>query len=202
MAGITGGPDEPTARKPSGAPGVSGGISWYRLDRRPVRAFLRRWTRKEPSRLGSILLGIGSGVAFHVQPALVLVVLGWLVFELWWRRRLRPWAQAGLVTLGMILACLPWGWRTYRTFDAVFFVRSNLGLELRMGNHDGAAARGAAHSSADLSSHLLLGGLHAPVPGTHGLDLSFTGRCAGPATAGTGTLIPTPIPLDPGTHRL
>ncbi len=105
-----------------------------------MMAFLRRWTRSEPSRLGSFLLGIGSGVAFHVQPALVLVVLGWLVFELWWSRRRRAWAHAGLLTLGMVLACLPWGWRNYRTFDAVFFVRSNLGLELRMGNHDGAAA--------------------------------------------------------------
>jgi hypothetical protein len=40
----------------------------------------------------------------------------------------------------MILACIPWGVRNYRTFDAVFFIRSNLGLELRMGNHEGASA--------------------------------------------------------------
>lgn len=41
---------------------------------------------------------------------------------------------------GVILACLPWGYRNYRAFDAVVFVRSNFGLELRMGNHEGVAA--------------------------------------------------------------
>ncbi len=40
MAGITGGPAEPTAQKPSYAPGRSGGLPWYRLDRRPGPAFL------------------------------------------------------------------------------------------------------------------------------------------------------------------
>ena len=40
----------------------------------------------------------------------------------------------------MVIACLPWGWRNYTTFDALFFVRSNFGLELRMGNHPGADA--------------------------------------------------------------
>ncbi|MDH3746409.1 MAG: hypothetical protein OES47_15025, partial [Acidobacteriota bacterium] len=36
------------------------------------------------------------------------------------------------------LACTPWAWRNYRALDGVFFVRSNFGLELRMGNHPGA----------------------------------------------------------------
>jgi hypothetical protein len=44
------------------------------------------------------------------------------------------------MALGMVLACVPWGWRNYRAFDTVFFVRDNLGLELRMGNHPGAEA--------------------------------------------------------------
>jgi dienelactone hydrolase len=42
--------------------------------------------------------------------------------------------------LGVVLACVPWGLRNYARFDAVFFIRSNLGLELRMGNHEGVAA--------------------------------------------------------------
>jgi len=39
----------------------------------------------------------------------------------------------------MVIACIPWGWRNHTVFDAVIFVRGNLGLELRMANHDGAA---------------------------------------------------------------
>jgi hypothetical protein len=42
--------------------------------------------------------------------------------------------------LGVLLACIPWGYRNYVAFNELFFIRSNLGLELRMGNHDGAAA--------------------------------------------------------------
>ena len=103
-------------------------------------AFLRRWRGGGGSRAGSLLLGIASGVAFHVQPALLLVVLGWMGFELWWTKGRRKWVHSGLMATGIVLACLPWAWRNYRTFDAAFFVRSNLGLELRMGNHDGAAA--------------------------------------------------------------
>jgi hypothetical protein len=105
-------------------------------------AFVRRWThgRGQGSGAGAFLLGIASGVAFHAQPALLPVVLGWMAFELWWRKDRRKWLHCGVLVLGMVLACLPWGVRNYRALDAVFFIRSNLGLELRMGNHEGVAA--------------------------------------------------------------
>ncbi|MCJ7629492.1 MAG: hypothetical protein MUO50_14045, partial [Longimicrobiales bacterium] len=103
-------------------------------------AFLRRWRSGRGSGGGAFLLGIGSGVAFHAQPALLPVVLGWMAFELWWRKDRGRWLHSGLLILGIVVACLPWGWRNYRAFDAVFFIRSNLGLELRMGNHEGVAA--------------------------------------------------------------
>jgi hypothetical protein len=38
----------------------------------------------------------------------------------------------------MAITCLPWAWRNYSTFQSVFFVRSNFGLELRIANHEGA----------------------------------------------------------------
>lgn len=103
-------------------------------------AFVRRWMSGQRKRLGSLLLGVASGIAFHIQPALLPVVVGWVAFELWWSANRGKWLHSALVTLGIVLACLPWGWRNYQTFDAVFFIRSNFGLELRMGNHDGAAA--------------------------------------------------------------
>jgi hypothetical protein len=46
----------------------------------------------------------------------------------------------GVIVLGIFTACLPWAWRNYQTFQAVFIIRSNFGLELRMGNHEAALA--------------------------------------------------------------
>ncbi len=103
-------------------------------------ASVRRWTVGRSSWVGSLLLGLGWGVAFHLQPALLPVLLGCVAFELWWSRDHRKWAFSAVMVLGVVLACVPWGWRNYATFHEVFFIRSNLGLELRMGNHEGAAA--------------------------------------------------------------
>jgi hypothetical protein len=102
--------------------------------------FLRRWTSGLGSRGGSFLLGLGAGVAFHLQPVLLPVVLGCMAFELWWSKDRRRWILSAVMALGIVLACVPWGWRNYTTFGEMFFIRSNLGLELRMGNHEGAAA--------------------------------------------------------------
>jgi hypothetical protein len=102
-------------------------------------AFLRRWTSGLGSFGSTLLLGLACGAAFHLQPVLLPVVLGWMVFELWWSRERRKWYLSVVMVLGMAIACSPWAWRNYMVFDEVFFIRSNLGLELRMGNHDGAA---------------------------------------------------------------
>jgi hypothetical protein len=45
-----------------------------------------------------------------------------------------------MLALGVVLACVPWVWRNYNAFHTFFFIRSNVGLELRMGNHEGATA--------------------------------------------------------------
>jgi len=43
-----------------------------------------------------------------------------------------------MIVLGIGLAVVPWTWRNWVTFHELYFIRSNLGLELRIGNHDGA----------------------------------------------------------------
>jgi 4-amino-4-deoxy-L-arabinose transferase-like glycosyltransferase len=103
-------------------------------------AFLRRWTVGLGPPIWSLVLGLAAGAAFHLQPALLPVVLGCLAFELWWSPNRQKWARSAVLVAGMVLACIPWGWRNYATFHEVFFIRSNIGLELRMGNHEGAAA--------------------------------------------------------------
>ncbi|MHC4141564.1 MAG: hypothetical protein ACYSUF_06660 [Planctomycetota bacterium] len=102
--------------------------------------FLRRWTGGPRSPGRSLLVGLAWGVGFHIQPALLPVLLGCMVFELWWRRGRRQWVHSAAMALGVTLACVPWGARNYVVFHEVFFIRSNLGLELRMGNFDGAIA--------------------------------------------------------------
>jgi hypothetical protein len=102
-------------------------------------AIARRW-RETPRPGSSLLLGAAFCVSFHVQPVFLLVLLGYLGYELWRRSDQGRWGSAALVLAGALLVCIPWGIRNYRAFDAVFFVRSNLGLELRMGNHEGATA--------------------------------------------------------------
>lgn len=103
-------------------------------------AFLHRWTSERYSTGASLLLGIGCGAAFHFAPPIVLVVLGYLGFEVWWRRRGSRWLPAVWVLTGAVLACVPWTWRNYRAFDEFLFIRGNFGLEFRIANQDGANA--------------------------------------------------------------
>jgi hypothetical protein len=106
-----------------------------------IVAFVRRWQSDAPVPLAhSVLLGVGAGVAFHLAPALLPVVAGFLLFEAWWRRAGRRVAGLLAVVACATLVCIPWAWRNDQTFHHVFFIRDNFGLELRMGNHDGARA--------------------------------------------------------------
>jgi hypothetical protein len=103
-------------------------------------AILRRWETGRAAPGASLALGLAIGLAFHVSPSLLPVALGLVGFELMWLRQTGRWRRAALVVLGMALACLPWTWRNYTVLDGLVFMRSNFGLELRMGNHAGAGA--------------------------------------------------------------
>jgi 4-amino-4-deoxy-L-arabinose transferase-like glycosyltransferase len=103
-------------------------------------AFLRRWENGRATDGGSLALGLAIGLSFLVSPSLLPVPLGLLAFELAWVRQPRRGRRAALVLVGMALACAPWTIRNQRALGGLFFVRSNFGLELRMGNHEGAGA--------------------------------------------------------------
>jgi hypothetical protein len=104
-----------------------------------LAAFFRRWSIGKYSNRSTFLLGLAIGASFHLQPALLPVIIGCMLFELWWSKDQNKWRLSALIALGILIACVPWGWRNYRTFNAVFFIRSNFGLELRMGNNESAA---------------------------------------------------------------
>ncbi len=115
-----------------------------------LAAFVCRSTAATaPSLTASLALGAFTGFAFHLAPALLPVAMGLVGFEWWWRRGQSRWRCTAAVLLGALLACAPWAVRNYRTFGNVFFVRSNLGLELRLGNHDGARANLWSTRAAD-----------------------------------------------------
>ena len=90
-------------------------------------AFLRRWKEQNGRWQGSLLLGLAIGASFHVQPALLPVILGYLLFELWWLTNPRKWALVGMIVLGDTARLPAVGLAELPTFDAVFFIRSNLG---------------------------------------------------------------------------
>jgi hypothetical protein len=135
-------------------PGVIAGLAWAFVPGWPghgemltaiilallLIACVRRWHAPHLSAIGSFLLGTGWAVVFHVQPSLLPTMFGCMAFELGWSKDRRRWSFALIMILGAVLVCLPWAWRNYAAFGEVFFIRSNFGLELRMGNHDGATA--------------------------------------------------------------
>jgi hypothetical protein len=127
--------------------GMNDAVGWYSGDSYAavalgvlLVALVGRWTTGRGMLRGALLIGLGWGAAFHVAPALLPVMLGCLAFELLWIRERRRWRAPAVMILGAALACAPWAARNYAAFHEVFFIRSNFGLELRLGNHEGAAA--------------------------------------------------------------
>jgi hypothetical protein len=103
-------------------------------------AFLHRWSADRRSVAGSLALGVGCGAAFHVSPPLLLVVMGFLAFEVRPKGGHERWRPAAGVVAGAVLACLPWTARNYAAFHEILFIRGNFGLELRIANQPGADA--------------------------------------------------------------
>jgi len=99
----------------------------------------RRWTAG-PTDAGSFALGLAFGAGLHLVPALVQVMAGCLVCDVWWLEERARWRAPTLVLAGAVIACAPWALRNEAALGGVPFVRSNLGLELRVGHHDGAAS--------------------------------------------------------------
>jgi len=103
------------------------------LDRPSLRNRLLPW----------LLFGLLWGIAALVNTSLLsfLPVSGlWI----WWRRwKLGKHSLGGVILASAIfLACvMPWSVRNCRTFGKFFFIRSNFGAELRLGNGPGADGR-------------------------------------------------------------
>jgi Dolichyl-phosphate-mannose-protein mannosyltransferase len=93
--------------------------------------------KERPGRWGWFGFGLLWGVSaltnastLSLAPFLAL----WALYPLW-RNHRREWLNAGaLVTLGLIIALLPWQVRNYRTFHRPIPLRDNFWLEVWVGN--------------------------------------------------------------------
>lgn len=92
--------------------------------------------KQEPSRLRAAGLGVFSGVAALVNPAILSVVVGY-VPVLWLKTGIRPRHRLCLLTITAgccVLAISPWLVRNRVTFERWVFLRSCLGLNLFLSN--------------------------------------------------------------------
>jgi hypothetical protein len=101
-------------------------------------ALARRWGVGRCDPRGAVAIGLGFGIAFHAAPALLLVFFGSLLFEALRCKDRARWRSLAAYLLGAALACAPWTARNLATFGEWFFLRSNVGLELRIAYHEGA----------------------------------------------------------------
>jgi len=93
--------------------------------------------RQRPSSGAWILLGVYCGVAVLINLAMVfllLTVLGWLA----WQQRRAPLRNVTLGILTFAIVFSPWPIRNARVFHAFVPLRTTVGFELWMGNHEGS----------------------------------------------------------------
>lgn len=90
-------------------------------------------------------LGFGAlcGLLLLTSPVVLLVLIGFFIagFILCLKSgRVLPYLRFALFSaLAMSLVLSPWVLRNYRVFGHLFLVRSNVGMELKLSNHDGAS---------------------------------------------------------------
>ena len=92
---------------------------------------------QKPSRSLWAVMGGYCGLAALVNPALLLALLALLGWAAWQTRKTVPYSPLlGLLVLLLVFA--PWPIRNARALGAFIPLRSTVGLELWMGNRDGA----------------------------------------------------------------
>ena len=109
------------------------------------------WSSRRKAAATGILVG---GIAL-LSPSLLAAVALLVLVE--WAgqrgRRKQVVVGAALMALVSLAVISPWILRNTRTFGGVMFVRSDLGLELALGNHDGADGTSFGTSWEDPASY-------------------------------------------------
>jgi hypothetical protein len=86
----------------------------------------------------AVWLGLCWGSALYINFTLASVLVALLFMELWTNRKL-PVLRDAIITLAVVFVVVfPWMLRNHRELHAWALMRDNLGLELRLGNHEDA----------------------------------------------------------------
>ena len=97
-----------------------------------------QWWRRAPSSWRySALVGFAWGLLMLAAPQMLLVFVAVLAVYTFLVRN-GSLGRACVASFALVLAILPWTVRNWLTFGHLFFIRSNLGLELSVSNHDKA----------------------------------------------------------------
>jgi hypothetical protein len=101
---------------------------------------IRLWQRgaRWPAWL-ALVYGAAWGAAAHLHSGLPPILACLLAAACVRRPRLRTILAAGLAGFGFVLALIPWTLRNQHTFGKLFYMRSNLGIELAVSNASDAA---------------------------------------------------------------
>jgi len=99
--------------------------------------WLTYWLRESATPLHWAGYGLLWGAAALTNPT-ISILLPFFLFWLWFQRAKHPVISGELVAraaLFFLLAIVPWTLRNYFEFDSWFYVKSNFGLELMLGNN-------------------------------------------------------------------
>lgn len=100
----------------------------------------------------AMITGVLWGVLFLLNPATVLVLLAFLIVDLF-RTRRWFWRNAIIVAGTIFVVLLPWGLRNQGALGSFILTRSNFGLELYLAYHPGAAWNNLANVRGEDGVH-------------------------------------------------
>jgi len=102
----------------------------------------------------AILAGLFFGI-IALFKVIILVFYPFVIFQIILQKRMRlevRLQQIGLLTLMILLILSPWVWRNYLVFGRPL-LRSNFGLELKLGNNSGGEAYMRIHGRGKIEMH-------------------------------------------------
>lgn len=96
------------------------------------------YTRENPTPRTWLLLGIYSGIAALINPALLPSLIAITLWAAWESRRIARYTPL-LAVLAFTVVFSPWPIRNARVFHAFIPLRTTVGFEMWMGNHEGSS---------------------------------------------------------------
>lgn len=86
-----------------------------------------------------IFIGIISGLLILVRPASVTFILPVLIWYLWKNLNFKTVVNAVAIVFFSVLTILPWTIRNYNVYKQFVFIYTDGGINVWMGNHEGAS---------------------------------------------------------------